>query len=57
METTVARARARERIKRDLQRMHDLVLLTLDVLMHSMKYGGTSGIGIVDEYPAAFRRL
>lgn len=35
METTVAR---REQIKRDLQRAHDLVLLTLDVLMHSMKY-------------------
>lgn len=31
----------REQIKRDLQRAHDLVLLTLDVLMHSMKYGGT----------------
>lgn len=27
-----------EQIKRDLQRAHDLVLLTLDVLMHSMKY-------------------
>jgi len=31
----------REQIKRDLQRAHDLVLLTLDVLMHSMKYGRT----------------
>lgn len=34
-----SRERARrEQIKRDLQRAHDLVLLTLDVLMHSMKY-------------------
>jgi len=31
----------REQIKRDLQRAHDLVLLTLDVLMHSMKYDYT----------------
>lgn len=39
METTQSRERARqEQIKRDLQRAHDLVLLTLDVLMHSMKY-------------------
>lgn len=39
MEKTLASAR--EQIKRDLQRVHDLVLLTLDVLVHSMKYDGT----------------
>lgn len=51
METTIARARAaREQIKRDLQRAHDLVLLTLDVLMHSMKYDPYESIGTVERF-------
>ena len=35
-----SRGSAREQIKRDLQRAHDLVLLTLDALVRSMKYDG-----------------
>lgn len=62
METTIARVRGereREQIKRDLQRAHDLVLLTLDVLMHSMKYDPYESIDIVSErlsYPVALDR-